>query len=85
MGNNLNGFFGHNVATALAAGEAFGDALLSHVNVPLIYPWSNDREFEFATAVIFGDPTLRLQGDDLFTPKLAVTTASFHRGTRASN
>lgn len=58
MGNNGNGFFGHNIATALASGASFGDAVLGHVNVPLIPPWSGDREYHFASAVILGDPTL---------------------------
>lgn len=59
MGNNTDGFFGHNIATALASQDAFGDAVLSHVNVPLVPPWSGDREFHLGTAVILGDPTLR--------------------------
>ncbi|MDJ0807738.1 MAG: hypothetical protein QNJ78_13005 [Gammaproteobacteria bacterium] len=63
MGNNLNGFFGHNMATALAAKSTYGDAILAHVNVPLIPPWSGDREFHFATVVILGDPTLLRSSD----------------------
>lgn len=59
MGNNTNGFFGHNIASALSSGASFGDAILKHVNVPLVPPWSADREFHFATAVVLGDPTLR--------------------------
>jgi hypothetical protein len=59
LGNNSNGFDGHNIATSLARGETFGRALLSHVNAPLISPWSNSREFHFATAIILGDATLR--------------------------
>jgi len=58
MGNNSNGSFGHNMAAALASGASFGQAILSHVNVPLIVPWSSSREFHFGTAVILGDPTL---------------------------
>ena len=63
MGNNLNGFFGHNIATALAAETAYGDAIISHVNVPLIEPWSASREFHFGTVVILGDPTLLRSND----------------------
>jgi len=63
MGNNSNGFFGHNVATALAADVAFGDAVRSHVNVPLIAPWSASREFHFGTVVVLGDPALRRSND----------------------
>jgi len=63
MGTNSNGFFGHNIATALAAKEAYGDAILSHINVPLIAPWSNNREFHFGSVVILGDPTLRRSSD----------------------
>lgn len=61
MGNNQNGSFGHNVATALSKGESVGEALLDHVNIPLIDPWSGSREFHFGTAIILGDPTLRLR------------------------
>lgn len=63
MGTNSDGFFGHNIATALAAGEAFGDAILGHVNVPLIAPWSASRELHFGTNVVLGDPTLRRSND----------------------
>jgi hypothetical protein len=63
MGTNSDGFFGHNIATALAAKEAYGDAILGHVNVPLIAPWSGSREFHFGTVVILGDPTLRRSND----------------------
>jgi hypothetical protein len=61
MGNNRNGFFGHNIATAMTGGDSFGDALVGHVNVPLISPWDASREFHFATSIIVGDPTLRLR------------------------
>src|SRR5262249_35424631 len=61
MGTNKNGFFGHNVATAMAEGKSFGQAILSHVNVPLLEPWNQSRELHFATPVILGDPTLRLR------------------------
>jgi hypothetical protein len=61
MGNNQNGFFGHNIATAMTAGKGIGSALLSHVNTPLLWPWSQDREFLLGTSVIIGDPTLRLR------------------------
>lgn len=61
MGTNQNGFFGHNVATALSQGKSFGEAILDHVNVPLILPWLSSRELHFATSIILGDPTLRIQ------------------------
>jgi hypothetical protein len=61
MGNNENGFFGHNIATAMAGGSSLGNAILGHVNVPLVWPWSDSREFHFATAIIVGDPTLSLR------------------------
>jgi len=59
MGNNQNGFFGHNIATALDAGKNFGQAILSHVNVPLVSPWSKSQEFHFASIITLGDPTLK--------------------------
>ncbi len=61
MGTNASGFFGHNVATGMSAGKSLGQALVDHVNVPLIAPWSASREFHFATGVVLGDPTLRLR------------------------
>ena len=61
MGNNVNGFYGHNIAAALAAGASFGGAILGHVNVPLAGGWAHDREFYFGTPVVLGDPTLRLR------------------------
>ncbi len=61
MGNNQNGFFGANIAKALTRQQSFGDAILSHVNVPLIHPWAASREFHYASAIVLGDPTLRLR------------------------
>jgi hypothetical protein len=61
MGKNTDGFYGHNIATAMSRGEGFGQAMLSHVNVPLIYPWSDNREQHFSVQVILGDPTLALR------------------------
>ena len=58
MGNNWNGFYGHNIVTALSRGASFGEAMLSHVNTALVFPWSRDREFHFGTPVTLGDPTL---------------------------
>ena len=61
MGTNENGFYGRNVATALSKGASLGNSILEHVNVPLIYPWSNSREFHTGTIVILGDPTLKFE------------------------
>jgi hypothetical protein len=61
MGTNENGFFGHNIATAMSQGQSMGQAVLSHVNVPLRWPWSDHRELHFAPNVILGDPTLGLR------------------------
>jgi hypothetical protein len=63
MGTNAHGYFGHNVATSLAAGKTLGQALLDHVNAGLIPPWSESREFQFATGVVLGDATLKLRGE----------------------
>lgn len=60
MGTNSNGYFGRNIAAALSSGSSFGDAILSHVNVPLNWPWSTDREFHFAPNIVLGDPTLTI-------------------------
>ena len=64
LGTNSQGFYGHNVATRMAIGDSLGEALLGHVNVPLIAPWSAAREFHFATALLLGDPTIRVERDD---------------------
>jgi hypothetical protein len=61
MGSNEDGFYGHNIATALSGSASLGDAILSHVNVPLIYPWSDHRELHFSTPVVLGDPTLQFE------------------------
>jgi Big-like domain-containing protein len=61
LGTNQDGFYGRNVATHMSSGLSFGAAVMKHVNVPLISPWLGSREFHFATAVLLGDPTLRLR------------------------
>jgi hypothetical protein len=61
MGTNQDGFYGRNVATALAQGDSLGAAIRRHVNVPLLYPWNESRELHLATLVILGDPTLKLR------------------------
>ena len=61
MGNNANGYFGANIAAALSRQLSLGDAILAHVNVPLVKPWSDSREFQIATTIVLGDPTLRLR------------------------
>ena len=61
MGNNKKGHYGANIATALTRKMSFGDAVLAHVNVPLISPWAESREFHFATFVMLGGPTLRIR------------------------
>ncbi len=61
LGTNLEGFYGHNVAVRLVAGKNLGQAILGHVNVPLISPWSESREFHFSMLILIGDPTLRFR------------------------
>ncbi len=61
MGSNVNGFSGHNIATAMAAGSSLGAAIVSHVNAPLLPGWSASREFHFGTPVVLGDPTLTIR------------------------
>jgi hypothetical protein len=61
LGNNSEGFYGRNVATYLTMGRPFGSAVRSHINVPLVSPWAQSREFQIATAILLGDPTLRLR------------------------
>jgi hypothetical protein len=66
MGTNENGFYGCNIATAMVEGKSFGQAMLEHVNVPLLSPWSGDRESHYAVQVILGDPTLTLDTEGVF-------------------
>jgi hypothetical protein len=61
LGTNADGSFGHNIATALAGGACFGAAILRHVNVPLVYPWSLEPELHYAPSVVLGDPTLTVR------------------------
>jgi hypothetical protein len=62
LGTNREGFYGHNIAVRLAAGMNLGRAILGHVNVPLISPWAEGREFHFSMIILVGDPTLRFRG-----------------------
>lgn len=49
MGNNTNGFFGKNIATRMSQGGSFGEALLYHMNTPLIAPVVGEPgEFQLA-------------------------------------
>jgi hypothetical protein len=64
VGTNGEGFYGHNVAVRLAAGENLGRAFLGHINVPLIYPWNLNREYHFAPSIFIGDPTLRFRNKE---------------------
>jgi hypothetical protein len=61
MGTNQNGFYGHNIAQGMSEGFSIGEAILSHVNVPLIEPWAGSRELHYATFIMLGDPTLKLR------------------------
>jgi hypothetical protein len=61
LGTNSEGFYGHNIAVRLVAGKNLGQAILGHVNVPLIAPWSESREFHFSMLILVGDPTLRFR------------------------
>jgi hypothetical protein len=61
LGSNREGYFGHNVAVRLAAGKNLGQAILGHMNVPLIAPWSASREFHFSMLILVGDPTLKFR------------------------
>ena len=60
MGSNQDGFYGHNVASDLSEGKSFGEAILEHVNTPLISPWSEDRELHYSVQIFLGDPSLTL-------------------------
>ncbi len=77
MGTNQDGFFGHNIATQLALGNNFGKAILNHVNVPLIWPWSLNREGHFAPLIFIGDPTLKLRPFADFTAYTKAFTVRF--------
>lgn len=61
MGMNTNGFYTHNIATALVAGKNYGQAIIGHVNVPLTPSYAVNQELHYSVQVILGDPTLKLQ------------------------
>jgi hypothetical protein len=75
MGSNQEGFYGHNIAVRLDQGMSFGDAVLGHVNVPLVDPWARNREMHLATSIILGDPTLKLRESGGPTPTPDSSTA----------
>ncbi|MCY1720437.1 C25 family cysteine peptidase [Prolixibacteraceae bacterium Z1-6] len=61
LGNNENGFFGKNIATAMLEGKSIGEALLYHNQIPLIYPWSTYFEMHNAPNIFFGDLSLTIK------------------------
>ncbi len=61
LGTNKKGSYGHNIATSIASGASIGDAILSHVDTPLISPWLESREGIVAVTVFLGDPSIRLR------------------------
>ncbi len=50
------------IPAGLLSGESIGSSLLHHINLPLIKPWNETPETCVATKVLYGDPTLKLQG-----------------------
>lgn len=60
LGNNEDGFFGHNIATAMLEGKSLGEAYLYHNNTPLISPWLEDYELHNAFTIFIGDFSLTL-------------------------
>ena len=58
LGTNEDGPFGSNIARRMDHGENLGQAVVYHVNVPLLPGWVANREFLFGTLVLLGDPTL---------------------------
>jgi len=58
MGTNQDGFYGQNVAGDLSEGKSFGEAILEHVNTPLIPPYLEYRELHYSVQIFLGDPSL---------------------------
>ena len=54
---------------------------MGHVNVPLVHPWSNSREFHFATPVFLGDPTLKFNLTKDFEINPAINDAWYNPAT----
>lgn len=50
------------ISAGLLAGKSIGSSLLHHINLPLVEPWSDTPETCVATKILYGDPTLKLQG-----------------------
>lgn len=61
LGNTEDGFFGHNIATAMLAGKSLGDAYLYHNNGTLIFPFSDSFDFHHAYNVFIGDLSLTIR------------------------
>lgn len=58
---NEKGTPSSNISSGLMAGQSIGEAILNHINTPLIEPWSNNPESCFAPKIFYGDPTLTLR------------------------
>ena len=49
------------IPSNLMAGMSIGEAILDHINTPLIEPWTDDFDNKYALKIFFGDPTLKLR------------------------
>ena len=58
---NEEGTPSSNIPASLMSGLSIGEAILKHINTPLIEPWSDNPESCFAMKILYGDPTLTLK------------------------
>jgi hypothetical protein len=61
LGTNLDGPHHYNIASSLNEGASLGEAILNHVNTPLISHHARNPELVVAPKIYFGDLTLKLR------------------------
>ncbi len=60
FGTNENGPHQTNIATSLSQGASLGEAILAHVNTPLVSHHTMNPELTIGPKIFYGDLTLRL-------------------------
>lgn len=61
LGTNINGPYPRNISTALSRGLSIGEAILLHVNTPLVQHEIPFQEKIFGSKIFYGDLTLKIR------------------------
>ncbi|MBT3813978.1 hypothetical protein HOE37_04730 [Candidatus Woesearchaeota archaeon] len=64
MGTSIKGFYIDTILKGLTQGQSFGEAIITHINAPLKYPWSENEFTHHGIIVLMGDPTLEFAIQD---------------------